>query len=163
MIIDKSHEAVPGKPIATSSSPRASTVISPSPDPRKQSPPADLYVNDRLTIHGIDGILDPNSVSKCMFSDQTLLIKYRGIDPSPSQSQSRLDYAVKAMSKRGFSMVATAMAVKRSNLINLDAITVFAPSDSSLFSESNGFRFDFLRHVVPGRLETLSPHKKVVI
>ncbi|THG19347.1 hypothetical protein TEA_028600 [Camellia sinensis var. sinensis] len=48
MIIDKTHEAVPGKPIATSSSPRASTAISPSSDPRKQSPPADLYVNDSL-------------------------------------------------------------------------------------------------------------------
>ncbi|KAI8025212.1 Fasciclin-like arabinogalactan protein 21 [Camellia lanceoleosa] len=137
----------------------------------------DLYVNDRLTIHGVDGVLDPNSVSKCMFPDQTLLIKSGGVDPSPSQSQSPLDHAVKALSKRGFSMVATAMAVKRSDLINLDAITVFAPSDSSFFSESNGFRFDFLRHVVPGRflfndiarllagttMETLSPHKTVAI
>ncbi|XP_028116700.1 fasciclin-like arabinogalactan protein 21 [Camellia sinensis] len=137
----------------------------------------DLYLNDRLTIHGVDGVLDPNSVSKCMFPDQTLLIKPGGVDPSPSQSQSPLDHAVKALSKRGFSMVATAMAVKRSELINLDAITVFAPSDSSLLSESNGFRFDFLRHVVPGRflfndiarllagttMETLSPHKTVVI
>ncbi|XP_028125264.1 molybdopterin synthase catalytic subunit-like [Camellia sinensis] len=97
MIIDKTHEAVPGKPIATSSSPRASTAISPSPDPRKQSPPADLYVNDCLTIHGVDGVLDPNSVSKCMFLDQMLLIKSGGVDPSPSQSQSPLDHAVKAL------------------------------------------------------------------
>ncbi|GMP73659.1 hypothetical protein CsSME_00031348 [Camellia sinensis var. sinensis] len=101
MIIDKTHEAVPRKPIATSSSPRPSTAISPSLDPRKQSPPADLYVNDRLTIHGVDGVLDPNSVSKCMFPDQTFLIKSGGVDPFPSQSQSPLDHAVKALSKRG--------------------------------------------------------------
>ncbi|GMP69795.1 hypothetical protein CsSME_00028920 [Camellia sinensis var. sinensis] len=111
MTIDKTHEAVPGKPTATSSSPRASTAISPSLDPRKQSPPADLYVNDSL--HQIRVCSPISFTTLCRDDWRHYLLRRRWL--------------------------------------------------FDRFSESNGFRFDFLRHVVPGRLETLSPQKKVVI
>lgn len=69
------------------------------------------------------------------------------------------------------------MAIKHSDLIRLPEITLFAPSDAILFSISDGFRFDFLHHVVPKSrhfadiaslsagtaIETLSPNKSVVV
>ncbi|KAF7138234.1 hypothetical protein RHSIM_Rhsim07G0046900 [Rhododendron simsii] len=145
--------------------------------PRQHSSPTvavkirrpDLYVDDHLTVHGIDDVLDPTSLSTCSFPQPT----------APVESQidrSFLDHAVRALKRRGFGVVATAMAIKRSILVRQKEITVFAPSDASLFSYSDGFRFDFLRHVVPKRrrfadiasvegtaIETLSPNKSVVI
>ncbi|KAE9459868.1 hypothetical protein C3L33_08206, partial [Rhododendron williamsianum] len=145
--------------------------------PRQHSSPTvavkirrpDLYVDDHLTVHGIDDVLDPTSLSTCSFPHPTAYVESQ-ID------RSFLDHAVRTLKRRGFSVVATAMAIKRSILLRQKEITVFAPSDASLFSYSDGFRFDFLRHVVPKRrrfadiasvegtaIETLSPNKSVVI
>uniref|UniRef100_A0A5B7BMY4 FAS1 domain-containing protein n=1 Tax=Davidia involucrata TaxID=16924 RepID=A0A5B7BMY4_DAVIN len=132
----------------------------------------DLYVDDQLTVHGIDGVLDPSSASKCSFPDQQFKVQIK-----TEIDRSYLDHAVRALRRRGFSMVATAMAIKRCDLMNLTALTVFAPSDLSLFSASDGFRYDFRYHVVPNRLrfadlarlpvgteiETTAPNKTVVI
>ncbi|XP_058225107.1 fasciclin-like arabinogalactan protein 21 [Rhododendron vialii] len=128
----------------------------------------DLYVDDHLTVHGVDDVLDPTSLSACSFPDPTARVESQ-ID------RSFLDHAVRALKRRGFGVVATAMAIRRSILLRQKEITVFAPSDASLFSYSDGFRFDFLRHVVPERrrfadiasvegtaIETLSPNKSVV-
>lgn len=130
----------------------------------------DLYVDDHLTVHGVDSVLDPTSLSTCSFPDQTVHVESQ-ID------RSFLDHAVRALKRRGFGVVATAMATKHSDLIRLPEITIFAPSDAILFSISDGFRFDFLHHVVPKRrhfadiaslsagtaIETLSPNKSVVV
>ncbi|KAA8515753.1 hypothetical protein F0562_018636 [Nyssa sinensis] len=131
----------------------------------------DLYVDDQLTVHGVDSVLDPSSASKCSFPEQSTVEIKTEIDGS------YLDHAVRALRRRGFSMVATAMAIKRSDLMSLTTLTVFAPSDLSLFSASNGFRYDFRYHVVPNRIrfadlarlpvgteiETIAPNKTVMI
>ncbi|XAR63353.1 hypothetical protein NMG60_11023261 [Bertholletia excelsa] len=129
----------------------------------------DLYVDDHLAVHGIDGVLDPTSASTCSVPDRTAQIKSQ-------VERSLLDHAVQTLKRRRFSVVATALAVKSSNLRDLAAVTVFAPSDASLFSGLNGFRFDFFHHVVPKRyryadiarlggwvIQTLSPNKTVSI
>ncbi|KAL6981530.1 hypothetical protein U1Q18_023158 [Sarracenia purpurea var. burkii] len=130
----------------------------------------DLYVDEHLVVHGVNDVLEPTFLSKCSFPEQTAPVKSQ-ID------RSFLDHAVRALRKRGFSVVATAMAIKLTDLINLTDFTVFAPSDASLFADSTGFRFDFLNHVVAKRhhftdianlssgttIETLSPNKKVII
>lgn len=72
-------------------------------------------------------------------------------------------------------MAATALALRRPDLLSLPAVTVFVPSDKALFSKPDGFRFDFRRHVLVKRLrfatlmtssdgmeyETLAPNKTV--
>ena len=73
--------------------------------------------------------------------------------------------------------MATAIAIKSSDLMYFDGVTVFAPSDVKLFSFPNGFRYDFRHHVVTNRLsfadiaklpaetemETIDPEKMLVI
>lgn len=126
-------------------------------------------MDDHLTVHGIDGVLDPTSASKCFLPNPTVEIKSQ-VD------RSFLDHAIRALNRRGFTIVATAMAIKRLDLLRLKAVTVFAPADETLFSSSDGFRYDFLHHVVPKRLrlmelsrvpagtlmETMAPNKMVV-
>lgn len=128
-------------------------------------------MDDHLIVHGIDGVLDPSSATKCsVFSNPTAHIKLQ-ID------RSLLDLAIRALKRKGFSVVATAMAIKSSDLMYFDGVTVFAPSDVKLFSFPNGFRYDFRHHVVQNRLrfsdiaklpaetemETIDPEKTLVI
>ncbi|PSS24547.1 Fasciclin-like arabinogalactan protein [Actinidia chinensis var. chinensis] len=129
-----------------------------------------LYVDDHLTVHGIDDVMDPASVSNCSDPNRTAKVKSE-ID------RSFLDHAVRSLRRRGFGVVATAMSIKRADLITSTDITVLAPSDASLFSVADGLRYDFLHHVLPKRhrftdiatlskgtaMETLSPNKTVVI
>ncbi|KAL1809168.1 hypothetical protein ACET3Z_026158 [Daucus carota] len=69
------------------------------------------------------------------------------------------------------------MAIKRRELMRLNGVTVFAVPDASLFSVSNGFRYDFSHHVIKKRMrlteisripigtvmETMSPNKSIVL
>ncbi|KAL0425515.1 UNVERIFIED_CONTAM: hypothetical protein Sradi_1086300 [Sesamum radiatum] len=134
----------------------------------------DLYVDDHLTVHGIDGALDLSFATKCSVPDA---------DPAaeavPRQAnRTFLDHAIKALKRRGYNVVAAAIAVRRSELLSLTSITVFAVSDENMFLKPDGFRYDFHHHVVPVRhrlanlaksaaagmeLDTLAPNKTVMI
>lgn len=87
-----------------------------------------------------------------------------------------LDHSIRALKRRGFTVVGTAMAIKRRQLMEFNGVTVFAVSDASLFSVSDGFRYDFSHHVLKKRMrlteisrvpvgtvmETMSPNKTIV-
>lgn len=75
-------------------------------------------------------------------------------------------------------MVAAAMSVRRSELLSLMSVTIFAVDDRSLFLAPGGFRYDFLHHVLPTRLrfddlstlagsrtevDTLAPNKTILV
>ncbi|KAK1364683.1 Fasciclin-like arabinogalactan protein [Heracleum sosnowskyi] len=130
----------------------------------------DLYVDDHLTVHGIDGVLDPNSASTCSG------IHHPKVRVKAHVDRIFLDHSIRALKRRGFTVVGTAMAINRRDLMELNGITVFAVSDASLFSVSDGFRYDFSHHVVKKRMrlteisrvplgtvmETMNPNKTIV-
>ncbi|KAL7120755.1 hypothetical protein ACP275_02G141500 [Erythranthe tilingii] len=107
----------------------------------------DLYVDEHLTVHGIDGVLDPTYARKCTVPD---------VDPTADSSSILvnrvfLDRAMRVLRRKGYSVVAAAMSVRRSDLLPLTSVTVFAVSDENLFLKPQGFRYDFRHHVVPSR------------
>ncbi|RAL53955.1 hypothetical protein DM860_004426 [Cuscuta australis] len=108
----------------------------------------DMYADDRLVVHGIDGVLDPTSASKCSVS--TYRPPQVARDP-PRVDRKFLDHAVRALRRRGFAVVAAALSIRRSEMLRLDAVSLFAPSDRVLFSNQGGFGFDFRSHVLPQR------------
>ncbi|KAL8119424.1 hypothetical protein AgCh_016808 [Apium graveolens] len=130
----------------------------------------DLYVDDHLTVHGIDGVLDPNSASTCS------VINHPTVKVKSPVDRIFLDHSIRALKRRGFTVVGTAMAIKRRRLMEFNGVTVFAVSDASLFSVSDGFRYDFSHHVIKKRMrlteisrvpsgtvmETMSPNKTIV-
>ncbi|KAL2234271.1 UNVERIFIED_CONTAM: hypothetical protein Sindi_1159300 [Sesamum indicum] len=134
----------------------------------------DLYVDDHLTVHGIDGALDLSFATKCSVPDAD-----PGAEAVPRQAnRTFLDNAIKVLKRRGYNVVAAAIAIRRSELLSLTSITVFAVSDENLFQKPDGFRYDFHHHVVPVRhhlanlakptaagmeLDTLAPNKTVII
>ncbi|KAM3356832.1 hypothetical protein P3S68_023546 [Capsicum galapagoense] len=134
----------------------------------------DIYVDDHLTVHGIDGVLDPTSAKECSVPE----VQTTSIIQSPDH-RSFLDHAIRALRRRRFTVAATALAIKRPELLSLSSVSVFAPSDMSLFANPDGFRYDYRHHVVPKRyrfgnlarngkgatvvFETLSPKKKLVV
>ncbi|KAL8062202.1 hypothetical protein ABFX02_02G131400 [Erythranthe guttata] len=108
----------------------------------------DLYVDEHLTVHGIDGVLDPTFARKCTVSDV--------VDPTAESgsilvNRVFLDRAMRVLRRKGYSVVAAAMSVRRSDLLSLTSVTVFAVSDENLFLKPQGFRYDFRHHVVPSR------------
>ncbi|XP_012849721.1 PREDICTED: protein PRRC2C-like [Erythranthe guttata] len=108
----------------------------------------DLYVDEHLTVHGIDGVLDPTFARKCTVSDV--------VDPAAESgsilvNRVFLDRAMRVLRRKGYSVVAAAMSVRRSDLLTLTSVTVFAVSDENLFLKPQGFRYDFRHHVVPSR------------
>ncbi|KAG8391367.1 hypothetical protein BUALT_Bualt01G0180400 [Buddleja alternifolia] len=132
----------------------------------------DLYVDEHLTVHGIDGVLDPTFATKCTHVDPTMETVPRHVN------RTFLDHVMRALRGTGFNVVAAAMAIRRSELLSLTSVTVFAVSDEKLFLKPGGFRYDFRHHVVPMRhrfsdlakpteggmeLDTLAPNKTVVV
>lgn len=130
----------------------------------------DLYVDDHLTVHGIDGVLDPNSASTCS------VINHPTVKVKSPVDRIFLDHSIRALKRRGFTVVGTAMAIKRRDLMQFNGVTIFAVSDASLFSVIDGFRYDFSHHVIKKRMrlteisrvptgtvmETMSPNKTIV-
>ncbi|KAI3444900.1 hypothetical protein Pfo_001565 [Paulownia fortunei] len=134
----------------------------------------DLYVDEHLTVHGIDGVLDPSFATKCSvpYADPMA-------DAVPRQvNRTVLDRAMRALRRTGYNVVSAAMAIRRSELLSLTSVTVFAVSDENLFLKAGGFRYDFRHHVVPMRhrfadlakltaggmeLDTLAPNKTVLV
>nr|GMD62204.1 fasciclin-like arabinogalactan protein 21 [Ipomoea batatas] len=107
----------------------------------------DMYADDHLVVHGVDGVLDPTSGAKCSGSrDHTPA----GIHP-PLVDRKFLDHAVRAIRRRGFTVAAAGLSIKRSEMLRLGAVSLFAPSDRALFSRHGGFSFDFRSHVLPTR------------
>ncbi|CAN4077063.1 unnamed protein product [Withania somnifera] len=127
----------------------------------------DIYVDDHLTVHGIDGVLDPTLAMKC---SQVQI-------QSHQHHRSFLDHAIRALRRRRrFTVAAVGLAIKRQELLSLTSVTLFAPSDMAFFSNPDGFRYDYRHHVVPERfrfgdlakgtsmvLETLAPNKTLVV
>ncbi|XP_047336085.1 fasciclin-like arabinogalactan protein 21 [Impatiens glandulifera] len=130
----------------------------------------DLYISDNIVIHGVDGVLDPASVSNCLSVNPNSVVR-------SEIERYYLDHAVRVLRKKGFSVVANALSAKRFNLTRFPAITVFAPSDSNFNSDTDGLNYDVLRHVVPRRMrlkdmekippgtsiETMATDRKIVI
>ncbi|CAI9103329.1 OLC1v1001792C1 [Oldenlandia corymbosa var. corymbosa] len=133
----------------------------------------DLYVDANLTIHGVDGVLDPSTATKC----SKVFVSDPVANVQSWVHRSFLDRAIRMLRKRGFHVAATALSLLRPELLNLPAVTVFAPSDNVLFANSVGFRYNARRHVVPERLlmdrmtsfaegtefETLAPNKTIFV
>lgn len=134
----------------------------------------DIYVDDHLTVHGIDGVLDPTSAKKCSVLD----VQTSAITQSQGHHRSLLDHAIKALRRRRFTVAATALTIKRPELLSLTSVSVFVPSDMALFSQPEGFRYDYRHHVVPQRyrfgdlaryakgtvvFQTLAPNKTLVV
>ncbi|CAA0827164.1 Unknown protein [Striga hermonthica] len=136
----------------------------------------DLYVDEQLAVHGIDGVLDQSFATKCNFPFPDPLAE----DAVPRRMNRRfLDRAVRALRRTGYNVVAAAMAIRKSELLSLTSVTVFAVSDENLFLKPGGFRYNFRQHVVPARhrfanlarittaggtiLETLSPNKTIFV
>ncbi|KAG6420248.1 hypothetical protein SASPL_116770 [Salvia splendens] len=136
----------------------------------------DLYVDEHLIVHGIDGVLNPSFATRCSvtYSDPTA-------ETVPLQvNRVFLDRAMRALRRNGYNVVASAMSIRRSDLLPLTSVTVLAVSDEHLFMTPGGFHYDFRHHVVPIRqrftdlariaarargieFHTLSPNKTVRI
>nr|DAD36411.1 TPA_asm: hypothetical protein HUJ06_007052 [Nelumbo nucifera] len=106
-----------------------------------------LYVDENLAIHGVDGILDPSLAPKCR--------TVHDADDPTARGDSFLDDAVRVLRRRNYGVVATSIALRLPELTKLTAFTVFAPRDKNLFTLADGSRYDFRHHVVP-RLLRLS-------
>ncbi|KAK6162769.1 hypothetical protein DH2020_002610 [Rehmannia glutinosa] len=136
----------------------------------------DIYVDDHLTVHGIDGVLDPSFAATCKNVPYPDPMAENAL---PLQvNRTFLDRAMRALRRTGYNVVAAAMAIRRSDLLSLTSVTVFAVSDENLFLKPGGFRYDFRHHVVPMRhrfddlakftaggvhLDTLAPNKTVFV
>ncbi|XP_051144185.1 uncharacterized protein LOC127260497 [Andrographis paniculata] len=133
----------------------------------------DLYADDRLTVHGIDGVLDPSFAARCSAARNS---DVRTMEQEGRRRVNRtfLDHAMRGLRRAGFTTVAAAMAVARSEMLSLPSVTIFAVSDRNLFLKPGGFRFDFHHHVVPIRrriadlaigteLVTLAPNKTLAV
>lgn len=135
----------------------------------------DLYVDDRLTVHGIDGVLNPLLGTRCS-------VTYT--DPSAEAVSLQvnrvfLDYAMRALRRKGYNVAAAAMNIRREDLLSLTSFTMFAVSDEHLFMAPGGYRYDFRHHVIPMRhsfadlakmtegrrvrFSTLAPNKTVAV
>ncbi|KAH0642134.1 hypothetical protein KY290_033734 [Solanum tuberosum] len=129
----------------------------------------DIYVDNHLTVHGIDGVLDPTSARKCSVQTSVII-------QSERHRRSLLDHAIRALRRRRFTVAATALTIKRPELLTLASVSLFAPSDMVLFSQPQGFHYDYRHHVVPQRyrfgdlasttlmvFQTLAPNKTLVV
>ncbi|KAL6493912.1 hypothetical protein OROGR_031821 [Orobanche gracilis] len=155
--------------------------ISISPSPYKKPTAAvkirqpDLYLDEHLTVHGIDGVLDPSLAVQCNVPNPDPMadnaVKFR-------LNWTFLDRVMRELRRTGYNVVAAAMAIRRSEILSLTSLTVFAVSDENLFLKPGGFRYNFRRHVVPVRyrfadfakitaggmkLDTLAPNKTVLV
>ncbi|OIT28441.1 hypothetical protein A4A49_21857 [Nicotiana attenuata] len=134
----------------------------------------DIYVGDHITVHGIDGVLDATSATECSVPQ----VQTRTSVAQPQDHRYLLERAIRALRRRRFTVAATALTVKRLELLRLTSVSVFAPSDTALFSRPDGFRYDYRHHVVPQRyrfgdlartakgsvvVETLAPNKTLVV
>lgn len=97
----------------------------------------DLFHDGNLAIHGIDGVLDPSISSPCRFDAW--------------RRAPHLDAAVTALRRKGYFTVAEALRVRRSELVRLPAITLFAPR--GIVGDSDRFREVLSHHVVPRRYD----------
>uniref|UniRef100_A0A3Q7HL06 FAS1 domain-containing protein n=1 Tax=Solanum lycopersicum TaxID=4081 RepID=A0A3Q7HL06_SOLLC len=131
----------------------------------------DIYVDNHLTVHGIDGVLDPTSARKCSVQHQASVIVQ-----SQRHRRSLLDHAIRALRRRRFTVAATALTIKRPELLTLASLTVFAPSDIAFFSQPRGFHYDYRHHLLPQRyrfgdlatntpmvIQTLAPNKTLLV
>ncbi|KAL6569718.1 hypothetical protein OROMI_014232 [Orobanche minor] len=135
----------------------------------------DLYVDEHLTVHGIDGVQDPSFAIQCNVPNPDPMadgaVKFR-------LNRTFLDRAMRAWCRTGYNVVAAAMAIRRSEILSLTSLMIFAVSDENLFLKPGGFRYNFGHHVDPIRhrfadlakitaggmeLGTLSPNKTVLV
>ncbi|XP_077238441.1 fasciclin-like arabinogalactan protein 21 [Tasmannia lanceolata] len=131
-----------------------------------------LYSDDHLTVHGIDGVLDHLSASRCPRRKPTDVEDLATLSSIPY-----LERAVHSLRLIGYSVVATAMWIRRSELTPLRSVTVLAPTDENLLAGSDDFRYDLRYHVLPDqilsldlanlsqgtRIDTLVPGRTVVV
>ncbi|KAG6395103.1 hypothetical protein SASPL_145695 [Salvia splendens] len=107
----------------------------------------DLYVDENLIVHGIDGVLNPAFATRC-----SLAHRFPTSDTAPLQlNQMFLGRAMRALRRKGYNVVASAMRVRRSVLLPLTSVTVLAVSDVHLFMTPESFRYNFRHHVIPTR------------
>ncbi|KAL1535875.1 hypothetical protein AAHA92_28601 [Salvia divinorum] len=107
----------------------------------------DLYVDEHLIVHGIDGVLNPAFATRCSVAH-----RYPTTDAVPLQmNRMFLERAMRALRRKGYNVVASAMRVRRSNLLPLTSVTVLAVSDVHLFMTPGSFRYNFRHHVIPTR------------
>lgn len=113
----------------------------------------DLYADRNVVVHGIQGFVSHLSPLSCVIERTTSL----SFPPAPPVAEfhlmaSMLDDAMLRLRISGFSILALALKVKRSELLELRSMTLFAVDDVGIFADYDGgqsFVENLRMHVVP--------------
>ncbi|KAK9064867.1 hypothetical protein SSX86_016249 [Deinandra increscens subsp. villosa] len=132
----------------------------------------DLFNNDLVVVHGLQGYVAPLSPFSCNIERMTSLSFPAPADNRQSvteQSVQNPAYIMRLMLRdamlrlrnSGFSILALAMKMNSVELMNLQNITVFAIDDVSIFSGSHSYVNNFRFHIIPNRLLPISDLEKI--
>ncbi|PSR86506.1 Fasciclin-like arabinogalactan protein [Actinidia chinensis var. chinensis] len=112
----------------------------------------DLYNNGAVVVHGIQGFVSHLSPISCNVELATSL----SFPPPPPMEgffimRLMLDDAMLRLRISGFSVLALALRVKYSDLLDMRSMTIFALDDEGIFAGGHSFVSDLCLHVVPNR------------
>ncbi|GMP98990.1 hypothetical protein CsSME_00046650 [Camellia sinensis var. sinensis] len=112
----------------------------------------DLYNDDRVVIHRLRGFVSHLSPISCNIERMSSL----SFPPPPPMAgfyimRLMLKDAMLRLRISGFSVLALALRVKYSELLDLRALTLFALDDESIFAKGNSYVSDLGLHIVPNR------------
>ncbi|GLU20421.1 hypothetical protein SLE2022_366240 [Rubroshorea leprosula] len=129
----------------------------------------DLFSNDLVIVHGIQGYISPLSPLSCDIERMTSLsfsvsyqrnphIQRQPLSPQQQTALVRimLRDAILRLRNNGFSVVSLAMKVKYPELVTLNNMTVFALDDMAIFSGSHSYIHSVRFHIVPNQLLTMA-------
>ncbi|CAO2822607.1 unnamed protein product [Amaranthus hypochondriacus] len=115
----------------------------------------DIYVGERIIIHGVQGFLSHLSPFSCSIEKMTPLnLPY----PSPSAAMTRIMLidAMIRLRKSGYSILSLAIKVKFHELVNLHNMTIFAVDDSAIFHGGQAYIHSVRYHIIPNKLINFS-------
>ncbi|KAM0055342.1 putative FAS1 domain-containing protein [Helianthus debilis subsp. tardiflorus] len=134
----------------------------------------DLFNNGIVVVHGLQGYVAPLSPFSCNIERMTSLsfppqITDRNRQSVAEQSVQYPAYIMRLMLRdavlrlrnSGFSILALAMKMKSSELMNLQNFTVFALDDVSIFSGSHAYVNNVRFHIIPNKLLAISDLEKI--
>ncbi|XP_058198364.1 fasciclin-like arabinogalactan protein 21 [Rhododendron vialii] len=113
----------------------------------------DLYADRNVVVHGIQGFVSHLSPLSCVIERTTSL----SFPPAPPVAEfhlmaSMLDDAMLRLRISGFSILALALKMKHSELLELRSMTLFAVNDVGIFADDDGgqsFVENLRMHAVP--------------
>lgn len=116
---------------------------------------SDLYIGDRLIIHGLQGFISHVSPYSCSIDKMTSLTLPH-LSPSIALTRMMLADAMIRLRTSGYSILALAMRVKYAELVALQNMTIFAVDDSSIFHGGHAYVHSVRFHIVPNRILKLA-------